>query len=107
MAWKQVSRSNAFDIKAKKGQPIVGTYTGSQEITTKIGAQTIYEFEDEAGEKFGIYGFTNLNRSMENVKVGELVRITYNGTERVQTKYGMKDVHQVTVEVSEDGAAGS
>jgi hypothetical protein len=53
----------------------------------------------EDGVGFGIYGFTNLNRAMEAVEPGTLVKITYQGTQNVQTKYGMKDVHQASVQV--------
>jgi hypothetical protein len=98
MSWEEVS-SNATDIKKHKEKPFTGTYKGHRSITTKIGEQTIWEFTDEDGIPFGIYGFTNLNRAMESLETGTLVKITYRGTENVQTKFGMKDVHQVSVQV--------
>ncbi|MBT9169381.1 MAG: hypothetical protein DDT19_02740 [Syntrophomonadaceae bacterium] len=100
MAWEEVTTS-AVDIKKHKGKIYQGFYTGKREIETKIGKQIIYSFEDEEGI-FSIYGFTNLNRAMENVKQGLEVRITYLGTEKVQTKFGLKDVHQVRVEINKD-----
>ncbi len=98
MAWEDVS-TNATDIKKHKDKPFEGKYQGHKIITTKIGEQTIYNFVDEDGLPFGVYGFTNLNRAMENIQEGTQVRITYKGTQNVQTKFGMKDVHQVTVQV--------
>jgi hypothetical protein len=75
---------------------------GSKEIDTKLGSQIIYKFQKTDGGMFSVYGFTNLNRFMEMVSEGSLVRLTYRGKENVKTKFGMKDVHQVTVEVDED-----
>jgi hypothetical protein len=97
--WKEVSTGSGIDIKKAKGTPYVGTYLGSQQITTKIGPQTVYNFEGEDGKHFGVYGFTNLNRVMANVEIGTALRLTYTGTEKVQTKFGLKDVHQVKVEL--------
>lgn len=96
--WKEVTNTG-LDIKKHKDVTYEGEYKGKREISTKIGKQFIYEFVDEDGAKFGIYGFTNLNRAMEGVAEGQMCRITYLGTENVETKFGMKDVHQVRVEV--------
>lgn len=99
--------TTAIDIK-KSSEPHTGTYMGSDKIETKIGPQTIWNFADEDGLPFGVYGFTNLNRAMASIKVGSLCRITYKGTENVKTKFGMKDVHQVLVEIdSEEEAAAT
>lgn len=95
--WQDVaSTSDVIDIKKSK-DPIEGTFIGRKEITTKIGAQVIWEFSGEEGE-FGIYGFTNLNKIMETVPLNTSLRIQYTGTKNVQTKYGMKNVHQVKVQ---------
>ena len=102
MGWKQVSGGNVVDIKKEKGKAWIGIYKGHKEIETKIGQQTIWKFIDDDGMPFGVYGFTNLNRAMESVPVESLCRITYVGTQNIKTKYGMKDVHQVSVEVDSD-----
>jgi len=99
MAYREVTR-NAIDIKKEKGKPFEGIYVGSKAITTKIGAQIVYTFQNEHGGKFQIYGFTNLNIAMENVGTGEECKITYLGTKNCDTKFGKKDVHQVKVEVN-------
>lgn len=103
MAFKPVSVGNVIDIK-KQGsdEPLVGNFVGHKEITTKIGKQVIWQFTDEEGAGFGVYGFTNLNRCLENAAVGKLYRITYQGTKNILTKFGKKDVHQVLVEVDEE-----
>jgi hypothetical protein len=103
MAWKSVT-TTATDIKKTPNKPYEGTYQGSTDIKTKIGDQKIYNFVDDEGVPFGVYGFTNLNRAMETVQPGSVIRLTYLGTKNLQTKFGMKDVHQVKVEVHvEDG----
>lgn len=104
MAFKAVN-TNALDIKKVKGKPHTGTYNGATEIVTKIGKQFVHNFTDDLGLPFGIYGFTMLNRALAGVKAGTLVRITYTGTVNCQTKFGMKDVHQVLVE-ADDGTEG-
>lgn len=98
MAWKSVSTSGT-DIKKHKGEEYIGEYLSRETIKTKIGEQFIYKFRDENGNPFAIYGFTNLNRAMESISEGTLCKIVYTGTENVQTKFGMKDVHQVSVEI--------
>lgn len=98
MGWNEVT-TTAVDIKKEVGKVYAGTYHGFKEIETKIGPQVIWNFTSDEGVPFGIYGFTNLNRAMESLAPGAVVKITYNGTQNVKTKYGMKDVHQCTVQV--------
>jgi hypothetical protein len=95
----------ALDIKKELDKPHTGTYAGKDEITTKIGPQTIWKFVDEDGLPFGIYGFSNLNRAMNSVREGALCRITYKGTQFVKTKFkpAGQDVHQVLVEIDDGG----
>lgn len=95
--WEVVT-NNAIDIKGHKDKSYIGTYTGKKDIVTKVGPQIVWQFTDEDEQPFAIYGFTNLNRAMEGVGLESVCRITYKGTQRVQTKFGMKDVHQVLVE---------
>lgn len=101
MAFKPIN-TQATDIKKHLDKPFTGEYKGYSKITTKIGEQLVYNFVDEAGVPFAIYGFTNLNRTMEHIDAGAILRITYKGTVNVQTKFGMKDVHQVLVELDDD-----
>ncbi len=100
MAFKAIT-GNAIDLKKTTGA-YEGTYTGKNDITTKIGPQVVYNFLDKNDQVFSVYGFTNLNRAMNSVHPGNLVRLTYQGTKNLKTKYGMKDVHQVLVEVDDE-----
>ena len=101
MAFKPVS-TNATDIKKYLNKPFTGEFKGSSKIQTKIGEQTIWNFVEDSGAPLGIYGFTNLNRVMEHIEEGTVCRITYQGTKNIQTKFGMKDVHQVLVEIDDE-----
>jgi len=102
MAFRAVT-FNTTDIKKHKGQVFQGLYKGFHKIQTAIGEQVIWEFHGGQGP-FGVYGFTTLNMAMDQVEVGQEVRLTYLGQKPVQTKrFGLKDVHQVLVEVNEDG----
>ncbi len=101
MAFKEVTAGATIDIKTMEGEALEGQYIGQKHITTEIGPQIIYRIKQGASVK-GVYGFTNLNRAMEAVCEGALVRLTYLGTENVKTKFGMKDVHQVKVEVDDE-----
>ena len=91
-----------MDIKKHIDEAFEGVYLGFKGITTKLGDQKIYKFKASSGRMFEVYGFTMLNRAMENVMTGEKCRITYTGTENRETKFGQKDVHQVLVEVDDE-----
>lgn len=101
MVYREV-RSDAIDIKKHIDLPYVGVYMERKEITTEKGKQWVYKFRTQQGRVFSIYGFTMLNLALENMLVGSLCRITYLGTENVKTRFGMKDVHQVKVEVEDE-----
>lgn len=96
MTWNEVT-TNAIDIKKTKNESYEGVFLSQKEVSTKIGPQVIWQFEGEDGH-FGIYGFTNLNRAMAMISEGTRVKITYLGTKKIETKYGLKDVHQVSVQ---------
>jgi len=106
MAWKDISSTSAINIKKQKDVPFIGIYQGNKKFQTKIGGKDVdnivYKFLDEEGEYFAIYGFTNLDRIMENAKEDLLYKITYTGTKNMKTPFGMKDVHQCKVEVDEE-----
>lgn len=93
--------TKATDIKKEPNKPYVGHFIGRKYIDTDLGKQVIWMFTDQEGNPFSIYGFTNLNLSMEHAKLGVLCRIKYTGTKFMPTKYKPKgqDVHQVFVEV--------
>lgn len=100
MAFKEVT-GNAIDIKKEVGTVVEGIYMGFKGITTDIGNQFIYKFKHKT-RITSIYGFTMLDKVMESIATGSYCRVTYTGTENMKTRFGMKDVHQVKVEVDDE-----
>lgn len=102
MAWV-TAKPNAIDIKKEPKKEYVGFYQGSIKIETKLGEQTIWNFRNDEGKQYGIYGFTNLNSAMAVIAKDAYVRIIYQGTKTMDTKYKKnQDVHQVTVEYEDN-----
>lgn len=101
MAFQEVTGGTSIDIKTSQGKPYTGKYTGCRKFQTKMGEQVAYNFEGADGN-FSIYGFSHLNYLMNSVKEGDLVRITYLGREKAQTKYGEKEVHKAKLEIDYD-----
>lgn len=100
----------AMDITKKKDQPIVGTFTGKRVVQGDYGPQSIWEFADEEGMPFGIYGFGNLNTGMSMLPIGTRLRLTYKGKVFAKTKRfpAGKDIHQVLIETdTEQPGAGA
>jgi len=102
MVFKERRGGDTVDIKKEIDKPYEGVYLGYKGIITKLGDQKIYRFKGDKGRVVEIYGFTMLNRAMDNVMTGEKCRITYQGTQNMDTKFGKKDVHQVLVEVDDE-----
>jgi len=101
MAFKQVER-NTIDLKKQEvGKSYVGTFAGSKHIKTDLGDQVIWNFTDGDDKPFSMWGFSNLNFQIENVGVGQLVRVTYKGQSKTKNKYG-KFAHQSLVEVDDE-----
>jgi hypothetical protein len=101
--WKQPGR-NTIDLKKKEvGTRLEGTYTGYKDITTELGVNRIWEFHDEEGKPYGVYGFTSLNYQMERVAPGTNCRLTYQGKGKTKSKFG-NFPHKVMVECESDDA---
>ena len=109
MAYKAVERNTVDIKKSVAGTSWEGVFVGSKPIKTELGDTVIWLFKDDEDKPFGIFGFTNLNFQMENVKEGSQCRITYKGQSKVKNKYG-KFPHQALVEVDDvdlvDSASG-
>ena len=94
------------DIDIKKGEvnkEYIGEYCNKKTITTKFGENYIYTFNNvDTGEKFAIFGFSNLNYKMSNVEIGSLCKISYNGKKEVKTKFGTSEAHQASVMIDTD-----
>lgn len=100
MGYTQVNL-NAHKMADEKliDRPFEGYYIGSRECEGKNGPFMVHDFiSQKSSEKISFYGFTALNAKLEQVSLGAAVRITYNGKKLMKTKYGNKEVHQVTVE---------
>lgn len=108
MAFKTVS-SNIIDIKKEKGKSYVGNYNGKEVKPSKNPGKTynIWHFIGEDGLPFSIFGFGWLDSAMKNIKEGSRCRLTYTGTKFMPTTYkpSGQDVHQVHVEVDDEGEA--
>ena len=109
MARVPLNLGNKIDLTKTQGEELEGEFQGRDEVPSKLsptGKQNLWTFLGEDGRKFGIYGFTMLDLAMENAVPGDYLYIRYLGTKNQKTKWGMKDVHQVSVEkeVLDEGA---
>jgi hypothetical protein len=102
MGFKEVTFGQTVDIKKGDVKSVEGTYLGAKKIVTQLGEQFIYRFRKENGETVGVYGFTNLNMTMESMPKGAYCRVTYLGKEECDTKFGRKPVHQCKVEIDDE-----
>ena len=104
--WEQLSRPT--DIKTEKGRIVEGIYRGFKTIDTQFGDNTVFSFTGKGGIPFQIYGFTSLNRQMDGVSPGALVRIRYDGKEIVNLKQrGPTPMHLCTVWIKKGGGEPS
>ena len=83
-------------------KPLVGKYAGSSETQGKFGMQMIHSIQEEDGKSVSFYGFTLLDRALAKLPADGtmIVKITYLGLspKPVQTKFGMKQIHEVRVQ---------
>ena len=90
---------NTTDIKKQPGRTFQGRFLGRTDFKTKKGLDQVkWNFNAPDGTPFSVYGFTNLNRALEQVPVGAEVLMTYTGKVAAQTAFGIRDVHQCTVD---------
>jgi len=71
--WKEVIRNNFFKFEAD-GDSIEGEYLGTEEGT--FGDNHIIQTKEE---KYAVGSYTDLNRKLKGVNVGDQVKITYLG----------------------------
>ena len=90
---------NTTDIKKQPGRTFQGRFLGRTDFKTKKGMDQVkWNFNAPDGSPFSVYGFTNLNRALEQVPVGAEVLMTYTGKVAAQTAFGVREVHQCTVD---------
>lgn len=65
---------------------LVGTYTGSQEVSTKHGERALHHF-DVDGQEVTLWGAAILNSRLEDVEPGSRVKVVLTGN-KIPTKRG-------------------
>jgi len=74
--WKKVELSPAHNFEEEK--ELIGVFTGKDENVGENNS-TIYHLEKQDGEMTDVWGSTVLDVRLKNIKVGEEVKIVYNG----------------------------
>lgn len=83
--------------------PILGSYKGSKEVTTKNGLSTIHSF-DVDGEELQCWGTTLLSGRLADVEPGSRVKVIKTGN-KIPTKSGHK-ANEFKVLVARSALAG-
>lgn len=102
MGWKQVGAPKV-DITWDEEKIVEGIYRGSRDVTTSYGEGTIHTIEVD-GEPLAFFAPTQLNQRLEDVNVGDYIRIHY--TAKVRKSEKGRDVKQFDVYVQESDTAG-
>ena len=94
--WKEVNLGETWDYKeAKDGDSLEGVYAGKKENVGENDSN-IYRIENEEGDAKNVWGSTVLDTRMQNVKIGEEVKIVYKGKKPSPNRKG-KDYHDFQV----------
>lgn len=92
MAWKKSEGSKAISLKTQTiGSSWVGVYTGKKDLPStisKTGFHSLWEFMDEEGNPFAIWGCGSLDFHMRSIPVNSPIKITYTGL--YKTKQGQQ-----------------
>lgn len=111
MAFREVNNADAeksislggFNKTTKKDNPtsVTGYYLGFKDIASKkspSGKSKLHIFQTKDGN-LGVWGKTDLDRKLETVTNGTMVRASYKGT--ITTKNG-NTMYEFKVEIDED-----
>ena len=90
MAYKEAKATDAISLVDYPNKSMEAYYLGSKQVNTKFGEQWLHEFEKKDGKKVSVWGFTALNRLLENTTKGVLCKVTYTGKSETKNKYGNK-----------------
>lgn len=96
MAFQEAKTVEALKLTDYLNKPLQAYYLGSKLVNTQFGEQTLHEFEKHDGSKLAVWGFTALNKLLENTPKGILTKVTYTGKSETKNKYGNKS-HLCTV----------
>lgn len=102
MGWKQVGAPKV-DITWDEEKFVEGIYRGGRDVTTSYGEGTIHTIEVD-GEPQTFFAPTQLNQRLEDVSVGDYIRIHY--TAKVRKSEKGRDVKQFYVYVQTEDTAG-
>jgi len=101
MAFKEQKSTEALKLTDYPNKPFEAYFLGSKEVQTKFGEQWLHEFEMPDGKKFQVWGFTALNRLLEQTPKGYYCKVTYTGKSKEKNKYGNQS-HTCTLFFDED-----
>lgn len=88
--WTKVEMSPAWKPE-KEGDSVEGLFTRMEENVGDNNSN-MYYLEQDNGETIGVWGSTVLDVRLKNVKVGEMVKVVYQGVKKSEkTKRDYKD----------------
>ncbi len=90
MSYQETKSVDAVKLTDYQNKPMEAFYIGSKEVNTKFGEQQLHNFQKSDGTKVSVWGFTALNRLLEQTPKGILCKVTYTGKSEVANKYGNK-----------------
>ena len=96
MSYQETKLVDALKLTDFPNKPMVAYYIENKEVNTKFGEQQLHTFQKEDGTKVSVWGFTALNRLLEQTPKGLLCKVTYLGKSETANKYGNKS-HTCTV----------
>ena len=88
MSYQEQKATDAISLTDYLNKPMEAYFLGSKQVNTKFGEQWLHEFEKKDGRKLSVWGFTALNRLLENTTKGVLCKVTYTGKSETKNKYG-------------------
>ena len=88
MSYQEQKATDAISLTDYLNKPMEAYFLGSKQVNTKFGEQWLHEFEKKDGGKLSVWGFTALNRLLENTTKGVLCKVTYTGKSETKNKYG-------------------
>lgn len=101
MSFQETKLVDAVRLTEHKDRPMIAYYIETKEVSTKFGDQELHTFQKEDGTRVSVWGFTALNRLLEQTPKGILCKVTYLGKSETANKYGNKS-HTCSVFFDED-----
>jgi hypothetical protein len=109
MAFEEIASTDSSNtialggVNKKTGKPnptsVTGYYLGSKEVTTGFGPAQVHNLQTDSGI-IGVWGKTDMNKKLNGVPEGVLVRITQSGMKKIPGRNPMW-VYKVEVDKSD------